>query len=131
MITNLHWTFVCSSNFLTTIPSQAQPWPPRGWWRGPGATLRWRAGACPPPPTSTWWSGSAAAAPAPSAPPTQTPASASSDTTTRSLRSAAGQKYFKSTLLVFQRFSNSGVLFKYFILNIHHPSLYLKSFFEN
>ena len=44
---------------------------------------------------------------------------------------AAGQKYFKSTLLVFQRFSNSWVLFKYFILNIHHPSLYLKSFFEN
>ena len=93
MIVKLRGWIVCSSNFLTTIPCQAPPWPLRGWWRGPGATLVWRAGACPPPPTSTWWSGSAAAAPAPSAPPTPTQGSASSDTTTRSRRSVARQKY--------------------------------------
>ena len=88
------YTCLPAKSITAISATQARPWRGRrGWWRGPGATLRWRAGACPPPPTSTWWSGSAAAAPAPSAPPTQTPASASSDTTTRSLRSAARQKY--------------------------------------
>ena len=87
--------YTCLSAIITAISApQAQPWRGRrGWWPGPGATSRWRAGACPPPPTSTWWSGSAAAAPAPSAPPTLTPDSASSDTTTRSLRSVARLKY--------------------------------------